>query len=205
MVKDDKGLLIVLSGPAGVGKGTVCRALRKIDTNIAYSVSATTRPPREGEVDGVDYFFKSKEEFRKMIERNELLEWAQYVDNYYGTPLQFVKDTIAKGKDIILEIEVQGAKKVKEKYPEGVFIFLMPPSLEELRERIVERGTETKDLIEKRMNVAQKEIDMMKNYDYVVENDEVDAAVKRIQAIVTAEHLKRERLMDKYKRLVEVE
>lgn len=205
MIRDNKGLLIVLSGPAGVGKGTVCRALRKVDTNISYSVSVTTRPPREGEVDGVDYFFKSKEEFKKMIERDELLEWAKYVDNYYGTPMKYVQDTIAEGKDIILEIEVQGAEQVKEKYPEGVFIFLVPPSFKELRERIVERGTESKELIEKRMNVAYQEFEMMKNYDYVVENDEVEAAVKRIQAIVTAEHLKRERLMDKYKRLVEVE
>lgn len=204
-MKDDKGLLIVLSGPAGVGKGTVCGALRNKHTNIEYSVSATTRKPRDGEVDGVNYFFKTKEEFETMIENNRLLEWAQYLDNYYGTPLDYVEKTIAEGKDIILEIEVQGAKKVKERYPEGVFIFLMPPSLKELRSRIVGRGTETEEIIDKRMLVARDELEMMKNYDYVVENDEVDQAVERIQAIVTAEHCKRERLIEKYKQLVEVE
>ncbi|MFB4162608.1 guanylate kinase [Alteribacillus sp. JSM 102045] len=204
-MKDEKGLLIVLSGPAGVGKGTVCNALRGIDTGIEYSVSATTRQPREGEVHGVNYFFKTKQEFEQMIEENRLLEWAKYVDNYYGTPLDYVEETIEKGKDIILEIEVQGAKKVKERYPEGVFIFLMPPSLAELRSRIVGRGTENEDLINKRMTVAREEIDMMENYDYVVENDEVDKAVGRIQAIVTAEHCKKERLIEKYKQLAEVE
>ncbi|SFE40200.1 guanylate kinase [Alteribacillus iranensis] len=204
-MKDDKGLLIVLSGPAGVGKGTVCGALRMEDTNIEYSVSATTRKPRAGEKDGVNYFFKSKQEFEKMIENNKLLEWAQYLDNYYGTPIDYVTETIDKGKDIILEIEVQGAKKVKERYPEGIFIFLMPPSLAELRSRIVGRGTETEDVIDKRMMVAKDELEMMENYDYVVENDEVGKAVERIQAIVTAEHCKRERLIEKYKQLVEVE
>ncbi|MFB5660619.1 guanylate kinase [Alteribacillus sp. HJP-4] len=204
-MKDDKGLLIVLSGPAGVGKGTVCGALRKQDSNILYSVSATTRQPRAGEIDGVNYFFKSKEEFKKMIENNRLLEWAQYVDNYYGTPLDYVEETIANGQDIILEIEVQGALKVKERYPEGVFIFLMPPSLAELRSRIVGRGTETEDLINKRMTVARAELDMMENYHYVVENDKVDLAVERIRSIVTAEHCKKDRLIDKYKQLAEVE
>ncbi|SDH91960.1 guanylate kinase [Alteribacillus bidgolensis] len=204
-MKDEKGLLIVLSGPAGVGKGTVCNALRGVDTEIEYSVSATTRQPREGEANGVNYFFKTKQEFEQMIEENKLLEWAKYVDNYYGTPLDYVVETIEKGRDIILEIEVQGAKKVKERYPEGIFIFLMPPSLAELRSRIVGRGTENEDLINKRMTVAREELEMMENYDYVVENDEVDKAVDRIQAIVTAEHCKKDRLIEKYKQLAEVE
>ncbi|SDG96190.1 guanylate kinase [Alteribacillus persepolensis] len=204
-MKDDKGLLIVLSGPAGVGKGTVCNALRNEDTDIEYSVSATTRQPRAGETHGINYFFKTKQEFEEMIENNKLLEWAKYVDNYYGTPLDYVEETIDKGKDIILEIEVQGAKKVKERYPDGVFIFLMPPSLAELRNRIVGRGTENEDLINKRMNVAREEIDMMESYDYVVENDEVEKAVERIKSIVTAEHCKKDRLIEKYKQLVEVE
>ncbi|WP_158737650.1 guanylate kinase [Alteribacillus sp. YIM 98480] len=204
-MKDEKGLLIVLSGPAGVGKGTVCNALRGVDTEIEYSVSATTRQPREGEADGVNYFFKTKQEFEQMIEENKLLEWAKYVDNYYGTPLDYVEETLEKGRDIILEIEVQGAKKVKERYPEGIFIFLMPPSLAELRSRIVGRGTENEDLINKRMTVAREELEMMENYDYVVENDEVDKAVNRIQAIVTAEHCKKDRLIEKYKQLAEVE
>ncbi|MED3647018.1 guanylate kinase [Halalkalibacterium halodurans] len=204
-MEKEKGLLIVLSGPAGVGKGTVCSALRKHDTNIQYSVSATTRAPRKGEVDGVNYFFKSREQFEAMIEKEELLEWAEYVGNYYGTPIQYVRDTIDSGKDIILEIEVQGALKVRERFPEGVFIFLMPPSLAELRSRIVGRGTETEEVINKRMNVAKEEIEMMKKYDYVVENDEVELAVERIKAIVIAEHCKRERLIEKYHQLVEVE
>lgn len=203
-MKKEKGLLLVLSGPAGVGKGTVCSALRQQDTDIEYSVSATTRAPRQGEVDGVNYFFKTKEEFEEMIAENRLLEWAEYVGNYYGTPIDYVKETLNKGKDIILEIEVQGALKVKERFPEGVFIFLIPPSLSELRNRIVGRGTETEEIINERMSVAKAEIDMMKTYDYVVENDKVELAVDRIKSIVTAEHCRRERVIEKYKELVEV-
>ncbi|UCZ51789.1 guanylate kinase [Bacillus shivajii] len=202
-MRREKGLLIVLSGPSGVGKGTVCGALRQHDTHIQYSVSATTRNPRQGEEDGVNYFFKSKEEFERMIENNELLEWAQYVDNYYGTPRNYVEETLAQGKDVILEIEVQGALQVKETFPEGVFIFLMPPSLKELRSRIEGRGTETKDLIDSRMTIAKDEIDLMDKYDYVVENDEVESAVERIKSIVTAENCKKERLINIYKELVE--
>lgn len=202
-MKREKGLLIVLSGPSGVGKGTVCGALRTHDTHIQYSVSATTRGPRIGEMDGVSYFFKSKQEFEEMIVNNELLEYAKYVDNYYGTPRQYVEATIAKGHDVILEIEVQGALQVKETFPEGVFIFLMPPSLNELRSRIEGRGTETKDLIDSRMTIAKDEIDLMDKYDYVVENDIVDLAVERIKSIVTAENCRKERLFHLYKELVE--
>ncbi|MCM2674792.1 guanylate kinase [Alkalicoccobacillus plakortidis] len=204
-MKKEKGLLLVLSGPAGVGKGTVCGALRKEETDIQYSVSATTRKPRAGEVDGVNYFFKSHEQFQTMIAENKLLEWAEYVGNFYGTPVDYVRETLDKGQDIILEIEVQGAMKVRERFPEGVFIFLMPPSLAELRNRIVGRGTETAEVIDQRMTVAKEEIDLMKMYDYVVENDAVDGAVNRIKSIVTAEHCKRVRLIEKYKELVEVE
>lgn len=204
-MRKEKGLLLVLSGPAGVGKGTVCGALRQEKTLVQYSVSATTRSPRAGEVDGVNYFFKTREEFEKMIEQDQLLEWAEYVGNYYGTPVDYVRETLDKGQDIILEIEVQGALKVRERFPEGVFIFLMPPSLAELRNRIVGRGTETEEIINKRMTVAREEIEMMKKYDYVVENDQVDLAVDRIKSIVTAEHCKRERLIEKYKELVEVD
>jgi guanylate kinase len=204
-MKKEKGLLIVLSGPAGVGKGAVCTALRHENTSVQYSVSATTRSPREGEQDGVNYFFKTREQFEEMIKNDQLLEWAEYVGNYYGTPIEYVRETIESGQDIILEIEVQGALKVRERFPEGVFIFLMPPILAELRSRIVGRGTETEDIINKRMTVAREEIEMMKKYDYVVENDEVQLAVDRIKAIVTAEHCKRERLIEKYKELVEVE
>lgn len=202
-MKREKGLLIVLSGPSGVGKGTVCGALRKEDTQIQYSISATTREPRTGETDGVSYFFKSKDEFKEMIENNELLEWAEYVGNYYGTPRKYVEDTLASGKDVILEIEVQGALQVKETFPEGVFIFLMPPSLKELRNRIESRGTESTELIDNRMSVAKEEIELMDKYDYVVENDEVHLAVERIKAIVTAENCRKDRLIHQYKQLVQ--
>ncbi|TVP87431.1 MAG: guanylate kinase [Alkalicoccus sp.] len=202
-MKREKGLLIVLSGPSGVGKGTVCGALREQDTDIKYSVSATTRRPREGEVDGINYFFKSKEEFERMIREGEMLEHAQYVNNYYGTPRTYVEEMINKGHDVILEIEVQGALQVKQSFPEGVFIFLMPPSLHELRNRIEGRGTETGDLIDSRMTVAKEEIDLMDNYDYVVENDKVELAVERIKSIVTAENCKKDRLIHQYKQLAE--
>lgn len=199
----DKGLLIVLSGPSGVGKGTVCSALRETSPHLTYSVSATTRTPREGEVEGANYFFKTKEQFHTMIEQDELLEWAEYVGNYYGTPASFVRQTLDEGKDIILEIEVQGALKVKEKFPEGVFIFLTPPSLTELRSRIENRGTESAELIHNRMSEAVKEINMMEYYDYAVVNDQIDAACARIQAIITAEHCKRERMFPNIKKWIQ--
>lgn len=199
----DKGLLIVLSGPSGVGKGTVCSMLRTLAPELVYSVSATTRSPRAGEVEGVNYFFKSQEQFRSMIEQDELLEWAQYVSNYYGTPRSFVYDTIQAGKDIILEIDVQGALKVKEKFPEGVFIFLMPPSLGELKSRIEGRGTETDDTILSRMSVAADEIRLLEHYDYAVVNDQVESACGRIRSIITAEHCKRERILPYVKSLLE--
>lgn len=185
-----KGLLIVLSGPSGVGKGTVCKALLKKTNDLTYSVSATTRKPRAGEVDGVNYFFKSREEFMQMIEEDRLLEYAEYVGNYYGTPCNFVEQKLAEGRDVILEIEVQGAMKVKEKFPNGIFIFLLPPSLDELKDRIRGRGTEQEHVIDSRMNVAVEEIALMENYDYAVVNDEIDLACKRIESIIIAEHCK---------------
>ncbi|CAH0120105.1 MULTISPECIES: guanylate kinase [unclassified Paenibacillus] len=184
------GLLIVLSGPSGVGKGTVCGALRKRSSELVYSVSATTRQPRLGEEDGVNYFFKTREQFLDMIERDELLEYAEYVGNYYGTPRRFVEQTLAQGKDIILEIEVQGALKVKETFPQGIFIFLLPPSMDELKDRIKGRGTENDSVIDHRMSVAVDEINLMKHYDYAVVNDEIEKACDRIQAIIVAEHCK---------------
>ena len=185
-----KGLLIVLSGPSGVGKGTVCTALRKKMPDLIYSVSATTRQPRMGEEEGVNYFYKSRGQFLDMIEHNQLLEYAEYVGNYYGTPRDFVEQTINQGKDIILEIEVQGALQVKKSFPQGVFIFLLPPSLDELKDRIKGRGTENDTVIDHRMSVAEEEINMIEYYDYAVVNDEIEHACRRIEAIITAEHCK---------------
>ncbi|MED1802608.1 guanylate kinase [Brevibacillus porteri] len=202
----DRGLLLVLSGPAGVGKGTVCKALREVMPDLVYSVSATTRQPRPGEVEGVNYFFKSQEEFKRMIEEDALLEWAEYVGNYYGTPRQFVDDMLNDGRDVILEIEVQGALQVKESFPQGTFLFLAPPDLNELENRIVGRGTESQEIIRKRMEVARAEIELMDHYDYVVVNDVIESACDRIQAIITAEHLKKDRQVHKYRKwLQEVE
>lgn len=198
IMDSQNGLLFVLSGPSGVGKGTVCSALKKTDANVIYSVSATTRSPREGEIEGVNYFFKTKEQFQHMIENDELLEWAQYVDNYYGTPRAYVEEQMAMGNDVLLEIEVQGALQVKKKYPQGIFIFLMPPSLEELENRIVTRGTETESTIVSRMTMARHEIELMEHYDYIVVNDEVEKACERIQSIVVAEHCKKERRIHDY-------
>ncbi|MBO7745015.1 MULTISPECIES: guanylate kinase [Paenibacillus] len=191
-----RGLLIVLSGPSGVGKGTVCAQLRHKQNDLVYSVSATTRKPRQGEIDGINYFFKSKEQFQDMIARDALLEYAEYVGNYYGTPRDFVERTLASGKDIILEIEVQGALKVKEKFPQGVFIFLVPPSLDVLKQRITGRGTENADIIDHRMNVAVEEMNLIHYYDYAVVNDQIDAACHRIQSIIVAEHCRRERFVE---------
>lgn len=201
-MEKDKGLLVVLSGPSGVGKGTVCSALRKRDIDMTYSVSATTRAPRQGEKEGINYFFKSVEAFKKMIEQDELLEWAHYVDRYYGTPKKYVEEQTDQGQDVILEIEVQGALQVKKSHPHGIFIFLVPPSMDELKQRIVTRGTETDDVINSRMIVAQEEVDMMEHYDYVVVNDQVEHACDRIVAILTAEHCKRERKIKEYRRML---
>lgn len=201
----ERGLLFILSGPSGVGKGTVCAALRKTNENVKYSVSATSRAPRVGEIDGVNYFFKTKIEFEEMIKNDEFLEWAQYVNNYYGTPRSFVNEMLDQGKDVILEIEVQGALQVKERYPEGIFIFLAPPDMDELQTRIRNRGTESDEVILNRMNKAKEEIDMMAQYDYVVVNDEVDLAVKRIEAILTAEHCRLERNYNRYIKILQKE
>jgi len=190
-----QGMLIVLSGPSGVGKGTVCRALLDRMPGLAYSVSATTRPPRAGERHGVNYFFTTREEFEAMIARDELLEWAEYVGNYYGTPRKFVEETMARGRDVILEIDVQGALQVKRRYPDGIFVFLLPPSLDELKNRIRTRGTEPEDVIRSRMEAAMEELKQIVHYDYAVVNDRIEDAASRIEAIVTAEHCRSDRVM----------
>ncbi|NME49825.1 guanylate kinase [Enterococcus cecorum] len=200
----ERGLLIVLSGPSGVGKGTVRKAIfESSDNDFQYSISMTTRNMRKGEEEGVDYFFRTKEEFEALIEAGEMLEYAEYVGNYYGTPLSYVEETLAKGKDVFLEIEVQGARQVKEKVPDGVFIFLTPPDLEELRSRIVNRGTDHADVIDQRMKVAKEEIEMMALYDYAVVNDEVPKTVKRIKEIIASEHFRVDRVIDKYRKMIE--
>ena len=193
----ERGLLIVFSGPSGVGKGTVRREIfESTDNQFQYSVSMTTRPQRPGEVDGVDYFFRTREEFEELIRQGQMLEYAEYVGNYYGTPLTYVNETLDKGIDVFLEIEVQGAMKVKERMPEGIFIFLAPPNLEELESRITGRGTDAAHVIQERMATAKEEIELMQHYDYVVVNDQVQHAVDKINAIIQSEHLKVERVVD---------
>lgn len=191
-----KGNLIVISGPSAAGKGTICKQLLDSYTAIAYSVSATTRQPREGEIDGVNYWFTSREDFQQMIDEGRLLEWAEVYGNYYGTPLDKVQETLAGGKDVLLEIDTQGAMKVKSKFPEGVYIFILPPSLGALRERIEKRGTETLEVMQRRLAAAGREIMMAQNYDYVIVNDAVDEAVDKVIAILKAEKLKSSRCLD---------
>ncbi len=194
-----KGLLIVLSGPSGTGKGTVCKALLNKRKDISLSVSCTTRTPRAGEIDGVSYFFKTQDEFKKLIEKDAFLEYADVFSNYYGTPKSFVDAEIGQGKDVLLEIDVQGALKVKAAYPQGVYIFLVPPSMEELENRIRSRGTETSEQIESRLGKASSEMKLMKEYDYRIVNDTVDDVVSRIEAIMAAEKLRIIRYEDETK------
>jgi len=198
MVKKKKaGTLIVLSGPSGAGKGTICSNLLKSDDSLNLSISMTTRSPRGSEVDGVDYYFVSKEEFEKRISNDEFLEYAQvHGDNYYGTPKDKVEVVLKKGEDIILEIDIQGALKVKEKMPEGIFIFVMPPSMRELRDRLVKRNTETKEKIVERFRNAYKEINEVTKYNYIVINDEVELAVDKVKAIILAEKCRVDRIED---------
>ncbi|MFL2083725.1 guanylate kinase [Leuconostoc mesenteroides] len=193
-----RGLLIVLSGPSGVGKGTVRKAIFEEESiDFQYSISAITRQPRAGEVDGEDYFFVTREQFEEKINNGDMLEYAKYVSNYYGTPKSFIDETLASGRDVFLEIDVQGALQVKSKMPEGIYIFLTLPDLANLRDRLVGRGTDSADVIEKRVAAARDELKMMINYDYAVENDVVSNAVERIKSIITAERLRVTRVFDK--------
>lgn len=199
----DKGLLIVLSGPSGVGKGTVRKAVfDHPETNFKYSISMTTRQKREGERDGIDYFFKSHEEFEALIEQDKFIEYAEYVGNYYGTPVDYVKDTIAEGHDVFLEIEVEGAKQVREKFPDALFIFLAPPTLAQLEKRLIGRGTDSQEVIDYRVKEAKRELNLMNLYDYVVINDDVDTARQKVQCIVEASHLERSRVENKLRKLL---
>ena len=184
-----KGILIVVSGFSGSGKGTLMKELlsRYPDT-YALSISATTRKPREGEVDGREYFFISKDEFEKMIAKGDLIEYAKYVENYYGTPRKYVEQKLEEGKDVILEIEIQGALKVKKAFPDTMLLFVTPPTARELQSRLVGRGTETMDVIRSRMNRACEEAERMDSYDYLIVNDNLDSCVEEMHEIIQGEH-----------------
>lgn len=201
-----RGMLIVLSGPSGVGKGTVRKEIFSQEgNNFDYSISMTTRQMRPGEVNGKDYYFVSKEEFEKEIADGGMLEYAQYVDNYYGTPLKYVNEMLDAGKDVFLEIEVKGAMQVREKVSDGLFIFLTPPDLMELSQRIINRGTDDLETIDKRMEKAKDEIEMMQNYDYAVVNDEVTKAAEKIKTIIRAERWRVKRFLPDYKKQLGVD
>ncbi len=206
MKLNERGLLIVLSGPSGVGKGTVRKALFDLEGHdLVYSTSMTTRPRREGEVEGVDYYFVSREEFEQRIRDDAFLEWAEFVGHYYGTPRDKVDEQLKQGKEVVLEIEVQGALQVREKAKDGVFIFIAPPNREALYRRLLRRGTESGDTIQKRMDKAEREFPLAHKYDYIVVNDEVTNAADRVLAIIRAEHARTERAIHKYKELLGVD
>ena len=187
----DRGVLTVISGFSGAGKGTVVKQVLQ-EYDYGLSISATTRSPREGEQDGREYFFKTKEEFEKMIREHQLIEYAQYVGNYYGTPKEYVVQQLEQGKDVILEIEMQGALRVREILPEVNLIFLTPPTVDELERRLVSRGTETAEVIRERMARAKEESAYMKEYDYVVINDDLDECVENVHQLIRSLHYKRE-------------
>ena len=188
-----KGLLIVLSGASGTGKGTICKELLRREPNIAYSISATTRPPRMGEQDGREYYFCTRETFETMIADGAFLEYADVYGNYYGTPLRPIEERRAAGEDILLEIDTQGALRVMERCPDGTFIFLLPPSLIELRRRITGRGTETEEALAVRLAAARDEIRLGMRYRYAVLNDTVAEATTRVQTILAAERFRADR------------
>lgn len=187
-----KGSLFIVSGPSGCGKGTILAEILK-DERFYYSISATTRAPRPGEVDGVNYHFLTKEKFEELIANDGMLEYASYCDNYYGTPCKPVEDMLNEGKHVILEIEVQGALNVMKKRPDAVSVFILPPSMKELRRRLNKRGTETEDVIEKRLSRAEREIKMAAQYDYVMINGELELAVNDLLSIIRAQELKKDK------------
>jgi guanylate kinase len=182
-----KGILLVFSGPSGVGKGSICKALQNENPSIRLSVSATTRWPRSGEVDGVDYYFLDNESFGKMIEEGQLLEWAEVYGHFYGTPRRFLQEALDQGNDVVLEIDIQGALQVKERFPLAVLIFVVPPSLLELESRLISRGSDSREEIEKRLRCTTHEMEMAYHYDYIVVNDKVARALDIVRAIIIAE------------------
>ena len=178
----------MVSGFSGAGKGTLMKNLLAKYNNYALSISCTTRKPREGELDGREYFFKTKEEFEEMISKDELVEYARYVDNYYGTPKEFVLSQLDAGKDVLLEIEIQGALKIKEKFPEAVLVFITPPSGEELKSRLIGRGTESPEVVEKRLQRAVQESEGVEAYDYILINDDIDTCTEKLHNLIRAQH-----------------
>lgn len=201
-----KGILVVVSGFSGAGKGTLMKKLVQKYDNYALSISATTRAPRPGEMEGREYFFVSKEEFMRRIDEEALIEYACYCDNYYGTPREYVQKHLEEGRDVILEIEIQGALKIKEKYPDALLLFVMPPSAAELRRRLAGRGTETEKVIQQRLRRAAKEAQGIEAYDYIVINDDLDICVEELHAIITAAHnapIRNEEFIEKMRRELE--
>lgn len=182
-----KGVLLVVSGPSGAGKGTICQLLRSHLPDLGYSISVTTRQPRVGEVDGVNYFFKTVDEVKQMIADGDLLEYAEVYGNYYGTPRKYVMDLLESGRDVLLEIDIQGALQIKKRFPEGVFVFIVPPSLDELSTRIYKRGTDSEDVIKRRMASAAGELAYAAEYDYIIVNDIAEKAAQKVLTIMEAE------------------
>lgn len=188
--KKDEGILLVVSGPSGAGKGTICNAIREIYPDLNYSISMTTRASRKGETEGVSYYFRTNEQFEKLIQEDAFLEYAQVYDHYYGTPKKYALDLIEKGQSVLLEIDIQGAMQVKERYPKGVFIYIVPPSLEILSGRLHQRGTDSEDVIQRRLAQITNELAMAHKYDYIVVNDILEDAVHKTCSILEAEKCK---------------
>lgn len=201
---DKKGLIIVLSGFSGAGKGTIMKhLLRSYPDDYHLSISATTRAPRQGEEDGREYFFRTREEFDAMIENNELLEYATFNGNSYGTPRSYVEKLVNEGKDVILEIEIQGALQVKKLYPEALLLFVMPPTADDLKERLLGRGTETEDVIAQRLAISSKESQFMTGYDYLVVNDDLEKSVNQVHSIIFSEHYRSSRNVETIEKIQE--
>lgn len=204
MTRKNKGILTVVSGFSGAGKGTIMKELlAKYGQNYALSISATTRAPRPGETDGVEYFFKSREEFEQMISDGELIEYAQYVGNYYGTPKAYVKKQLEAGRDVILEIEIQGALKVRKQFPDALLLFVTPPSADELKKRLIGRGTESMEVIENRLARALEEAEGLEEYDYLVVNDVLEECVEEVHGIIQNERYRVSRNADNIREMRE--